>query len=326
MDRKRFLQAGLAASVAALLPLRSVGQGRWPAGPVKLVVPFGAGGTTDLVARIVGARMADALGQPVVIDNRAGAGGAIGADAVAKAPKDGYTFGVGTVSTHAIAPAITRTLPYKVAQDFAPIAVMATTPIAIFVHPTLNAGSLAELQRVIQADPGRYNFGSPGNGSLGHLAGVWFNQLAGTDLKHVPYRSSTPAMQDLLAGRVHVMFENIPTPLPHVRSGALRALAVLAPSRVAALPDVPTSTEAGMAQFQALTWTMLLAPAGTPPAVIAAANGAVNAAVRDAQVKARLAELSVDCQGGSPEEAARFLAAEGTKWEALARKSGVTFA
>ncbi|KQT13109.1 Bug family tripartite tricarboxylate transporter substrate binding protein [Ramlibacter sp. Leaf400] len=325
MDRKQFIKAGLAFSLTGLVPFASRAQARWPQSPVKLVVPFAAGGTTDAVARLVGARLGELLSQPVVIDNRAGAGGAIGADAVAKAPKDGYTLGIATVSTHAIAPAIAKALPYRADQDFSPIGLIATTPIAIFVHPSLGATNLADLRRILKEKPGQYNFGSPGNGSLGHLAGVWFNQLMGTELKHVPYRSSTPALQDLLAGRVHVMFENIPTPLPHVRAGSLRAVAVMAPERVAVLPDVPTTAEAGASEFQALTWTMLMAPAGSPAEVVTAANQALNQALKDEKLRTKLAEVSVDARGGTAEQAATYLRAEISKWGGLAKKSGAVF-
>ena len=325
MDRRHFIRSAGALACGTTLAWPSAAQSKWPAGPVKFVVPFGAGGTTDVVARLVGARMAEIMGQPVVIDNRAGAGGTIGADAVAKSPRDGYTLGIGTVSTHAIAPAVAKSLPYKADQDFVPMGLIATTPIAIFAHPSVGARTLAELRAVLKEKPGQFNFGSPGNGSLGHLAGVWFNQVMGTDLRHVPYRSSTPAMQDLLAGRVHVMFENIPTPLPHVRSGALRALAIMAPERVAVLPDVPTTAQAGFAELQALSWTMLLAPAGTPGDVVAAANQALNQALRDEKLRARLAEVSVSASGGSAEQAAAFLKEEMLKWGELARRSGASF-
>lgn len=325
MDRKQFMKAGLAFSLVGLVPFASRAQARWPQGPVKLVVPFAAGGTTDAVARVVGARLAELLSQPIVVENRAGAGGAIGADVVAKAARDGYTLGIATVSTHAIAPAVAKALPYKADQDFSPIGLIATTPIAIFVHPSLGANNLADLRRILKEKPGQYNFGSPGNGSLGHLAGVWFNQLMGTELKHVPYRSSTPALQDLLAGRVHVMFENIPTPLSHVRAGSLRAVAVMAPERVAVLPDVPTTSEAGASELQALTWTMLMAPAGTPAEVVAVANQALNQALKDEKLRTKLAEVSVDARGGTAEQAAMYLKAEISKWGGLARKSGVAF-
>lgn len=323
MNRKEFLRAGLAGTAGVLLPPMAWAQEKWPASPVKLVVPFGAGGTTDVVARVVGARMAQALGQPVVIDNRAGAAGAIGADAVAKAAKDGYTMGIATVSTHAINPAVNRSLPYQPGRDFAPVSLLATTPIAVIVHPSVGANTLADLARIAKAQPGTLNFGSPGTGSLGHLAGMWFNQMAGCELTHVPYRSSTPGIQDLLAGRVHVMFENIPTPLPHVRTGALRALAVLAPSRASVLPDVPSAAESGMPDFLAPTWTMLVAPAGTPADVIRAANAAADMALRDDKVRSRLADLSVDVQGGTSDLAAQFLRTEIIKWEGLARKAGI---
>lgn len=325
MDRKQFIRSGLALGLGSIVPFTARAQARWPNGPVKLLVPFAAGGTTDAVARMVGARLAEILGQPVVVDNRAGAGGAIGADAVAKAPKDGYTFGIATVSTHAIAPAIAKALPYKADQDFAPVGLIATTPIAIFAHPSLGASNLADLRRVLKEKPGEYNYGSPGNGSLGHLAGVWFNQLMGTELRHVPYRSSTPALQDLLAGRVHVMFENIPTPLAHVRAGNLKAISVMAPERVAVLQDVPTTVEAGMPDFQALTWTMLVAPSGTPAEVVATANQALNQALRDEKLRAKLAEVSLEARGGTPEQASSYLKGEIGKWASLARKSGAVF-
>lgn len=324
MDRRQFIRATGAFPLAGTLAFPAWAQARWPSGPVKFVVPFSAGGTTDAVARMVGARMSEILDQPIVIDNRAGAGGAIGADAVAKAPRDGHTLGIGTVSTHAIAPAIAKSLPYKADRDFVPMGMIATTPIAIFAHPSLGAQTLAQLRTVLRDKPGQFNFGSPGNGSLGHLTGVWFNQLMQTDLRHVPYRSSTPALQDLLAGRVHIMFENIPTPLPHVRSGALRALAIMAPERVAVLPDVPTTAEAGFGDLQALSWTMLLAPAGTPADVVAAGNQALNQALHDEKLRARLKEVSVDARGGTADQAASFLKDEILKWGELARRSGAS--
>lgn len=322
MDRKQFLRLGLAGSLGSMLPSWAAAQGKWPAAPVRLVVPFTPAGTTDMVTRTVAVALADLMGQPFVTENKAGAGGTIGADAVAKAAKDGYTLAIGTVSTHAIAPAVMRNLPYRPGIDFAPIGVIGTTPVAVFVHPSAGARTLAELRAVVQAKPGVINYGSPGNGSLGHLAGAWFNQLAGGQMNHIPYKGSAPAMQDLLAGRVHVMFENVPTPLPHVRSGALRALAIAAPARVAALPDVPTTAEAGFPDLQLTTWTMLLAPSGTPPAVLSSLNAALNAALRDERVRARFAELSVDALGGSPEQAAKLLQGDIAKWDMVVKKSG----
>lgn len=322
MDRKEFLKLGLTAAFGPMLPLHAFAQGKWPAGPVKLVVPFTPAGTTDMVTRAVATALTDLTGQQFITENKAGAGGTIGADAVAKAPKDGYTLAIGTVSTHAIAPAVMRNLPYRPGSDFAPIGVMGTTPVAVFVHPSVGASTLAELGAVARAKPGTINYGSPGIGSLGHLAGAWFNRLAGATMNHIPYKGSSPAMQDLLAGRVHVMFENVPTPLQHVRSRALRALAIAAPSRAAVLPEVPTTAEAGFADLQLLTWTMLLAPAGTPQEVVTRLNVVLNGALRDERVRARLAELSVDVQGGTPEQAASLLHSEIGKWDMVAKQSG----
>ncbi|MBI2741248.1 MAG: tripartite tricarboxylate transporter substrate binding protein [Rhodospirillales bacterium] len=308
-------------AATALLPFATRAQDKWPTRPVKLVVPFAAGGTTDLVARLVAPPMSQALGQQVVVDNKAGAAGMLGSDAVAKA-KDGFTLGIGTVSTHAIGPALMRQPPYRPDADFAPIAIVGTTPLAVFVHPSV-ATTLTGLADKARREPGVYNFGSPGSGSLGHLAGVWFNTLTGAELMHVPYRGSSPALQDLLAGRVHVLFDNIPTALSQVQSGSVRALAVTAPTRAAVLPDVPSVREAGLPDFEILSWTMLLAPAATAATTIDAANAALNAAVRDAAVRDRFAEAGVDGRGGTASDAAAFLRVEIAKWQPIAKQSGV---
>jgi tripartite-type tricarboxylate transporter receptor subunit TctC len=322
MNRRHFIGASVAASLGSALPRATRAQEKWPTKPVRLVVPFAAGGTTDLVARLVAVPMSRILGQQVIIENRAGAGGSLGADAVAKSPKDGYTLGVGTVSTHAISPALMRDPPYRPDADFTPVAVLATTAIAVFVHQSVGATTLAELRDKARANPGKFNFGSPGSGSLGHLAGLWFNQLAGIDLTHVPYRGSAPALQDLLAGRIHVMFDNVPAALPHLSSGAIRAVAVTTPARLGVLPEVQTASEGGFPSFQILTWTMILAPAGTPANIVAAANSAVNEALRDDNVRTRFAEISADAAGGSPAEAAAFLKTEVAKWAPMAKSSG----
>jgi tripartite-type tricarboxylate transporter receptor subunit TctC len=312
----------MATALCGLLPKSAGAQEKWPARPVRLIVPFAAGGTTDLVARLVAVPMGRALGQQVIVENRGGAGGLLGADALAKSAKDGYTLGVGTVSTHAIGPALMRNPPYRPDADFIQVGLMATTAIAVFIHPSVGASTLGELQTHARANPGKFNFGSPGNGSLGHLAGLWFNRLAGIDLTHVPYRGSAPAIQDLLAGRIHVMFDNVPAALSHLSSGALRAIAVTTPARITVLPDVQTSTEGGFPDFQIITWTMLLAPAGTPADIVAAANAALNAALRDDTVRIRFGEISADPGGGSPDDAAGFLRAELAKWAPMAKGSG----
>jgi tripartite-type tricarboxylate transporter receptor subunit TctC len=202
LNRRSFLRLCAATPAGATYASPSFAQAGWPARHITAVVPFAAGGTTDLIARMIAAPMSRILGQQVVIENRVGAAGTLGSDFVAKAPKDGYTFAIGTVSTHAIAPAIMRRPPYNPATDFTAIALLATTPLGVFLHPSVGASTLAGLRDKALASPGAFNFGSPGHGSLGHLAGAWFNQLAGTDLTHVPYRGSAPALQDLLGGRI----------------------------------------------------------------------------------------------------------------------------
>lgn len=322
MTPKRLIWICAAISVCAALPETASAQEKWPSRPVRLIVPFAAGGTTDLIARVVTAPMSKTLGQQIIIENRTGAGGTLGSDAVAKSPKDGYTLGIGTVSTHAIGPALMRSPPYRPDADFAPVAVMATTALAVFVHRSVDASTLSDLRKVALAKPGAFNFGSPGNGSLGHLAGVWFNQIASTDLLHVAYRGSAPALQDLLAGRIHVMFDNIPASLPHLASGSIRALAVTSSTRASVLPDVQTTAEAGFPAFEILSWTMLLAPAGTPAEIIAAANAAVNSSLQDDSVRARFVEISAEGRGGSPDDAAAFLQTEREKWVPMAKNSG----
>lgn len=318
MRRRTFV----AATAAALAPSSGRTQEKWPVRPVRVVVPFAAGGTTDLVARVVAPSMSRTLGQQIVVENRAGAGGVLGADAVAKAPRDGYSLGIGTVSTHAIGPALLRHPPYSPEADFTPIAMLGTTSLAIFVHPSIGL-TVSDLVDKARAAPGQLNYGSPGPGSLGHLAGLRFCRLANVDLTHVPYRGSAPALQDLLAGRVHVLFDNIPTALSQVAAGTVRALAVTSTERSAALPATPTTAEAGIPAFQILSWTMLLGPARLAAPVTEAANAAANTALADTVVRARFAEVSVDTLQGMPADAARFLKAEIEKWVPLAKASGV---
>ncbi|QQS13821.1 MAG: tripartite tricarboxylate transporter substrate binding protein [Rhodospirillales bacterium] len=317
---RRHLIKGSAAAWA--VPGAASGQDSWPRRPIKLVVPFSAGGTTDFVARIFAPPMSGKLGQQIVVENKTGAGGTLGADAVAKASNDGYTMGIATVSTHAIAPALMRRPPYQPAVDFTPIATIATTAMAIFANPAVGT-TLADLQTKAKKDPGAYYFASPGSGSLGHLAGLWFNELTGCDLTHVPYRGGSPALQDLIAGRVQVLFDNIPTALPQVESGSVRALAVTSPARSASLPSIPTTAEAGLPMFEILSWTMLVGAPNLGPEIVEAANAAVNAVISNPNVKERLAQSSVDVKGGSAKEAANFLKSELAKWAPIAKASKV---
>jgi tripartite-type tricarboxylate transporter receptor subunit TctC len=309
------------AGAVALAPSFVQAQARWPTRPVRLVVPFAPGGTTDLMARVAAPVMGNVLGQQVVIENKAGAGGILGADSVAKSARDGYTLGVGTVSTHAIGPAVLRHPPYAPDRDFTSIALLGTTPLAIFVHPSMGT-TLEEFLVKVRAHPGQFHFGSPGSGSLGHLAGVWFNQLAATDLIHVPYRGSSLSLQDLLAGRIQVLFENVPTAVTQVAAGTVNALAVTSTERVPTLSRTPTMAEAGIPAFQIRSWTMLFGPASLPREIVGAANDAANRALADGSVRQRLSEVSVDVQPTSPDEASRFLRSEIDKWAPIVRRSG----
>jgi tripartite-type tricarboxylate transporter receptor subunit TctC len=312
--------------VAALLCLEQQSRAEaqaFPTQPIKLVVPFAAGGNTDIVARLMAEKMSDLLGQPVVVENRVGAGGITGSVSVARAEPDGYTILMGTVSTHAIAPSLTRSPLYNPINDFAPISLVANVPNVVVVHPSVPAKTLKELADLIRAEPDKYNFGSPGVGTVGHLAGAWFNTLASAKSQHVPYRGSGPAMNDLVGGKIQFMFDNVPPVIPQVQSGNLRALAIPGPSRVSALPSVETSGEAGFPQFLAYSWNMLLAPAKTPEPILERLSKAAIAAANDPAVRARLIELSTDVVATDRDAARIHLATELAKWKPIIEASGI---
>src|SRR5438552_13835540 len=257
---------------AALAALRTVcvsgaSAQTYPTRPIRLVVPFPAGGTTDILAREVGQRLSMTLGQPVVIDNRPGAAGNIGADLVAKSAPDGYTLLMGTVGTHAINASLYAKMPYDHVKDFAPIILVAGVPNVLVVNPSLPVNSVQELIAYAKANPGKLNFASSGPGTSIHLSGELFKVMAGVQMTHVPYKGSAPALQDLLGGQVQLMFDNLPPSLPHIKAGKLRALAVTSVARSPALPDVPTIAESGLPGFEASSWFGILVPAGTPSAI-----------------------------------------------------------
>ena len=265
--RRRLLKAAgalTATSFAGPLSAQS-----FPTKPLRLVVPFPAGGPTDIVARPLAQMLGDALGQQVVVDNRGGAGGSIGADAVAKSPADGYALLMGTVGTHAINPALYKKLPYDASKDFTSLGLIALAPVAVVVHPGTPYNSVAELIAAAKREPGRINFGSAGNGTPGHLTGEMFAKAAGIELKHVPYKGSAPAVTDLLGGQIPLMFDPVQSVLQHIRGGKLRALAVSSSARASVLPQVPTVSEAGLKGFEATAWWALFAPAGLPAPIAA---------------------------------------------------------
>lgn len=321
--RRTFVLAAAAAAVS-LAPFAASAQAQFPAKPITIIVPFSAGGTTDILARVIGQYMGRDLGQTVVVDNRAGAGGNIGGQAAARAPADGYTLFMGTVGTHAINQSLYRKMPFDPIKDFAPLSRVAMVPNLLVANPSQPFKSVKEMIAFAKANPGKINFGSSGNGSSIHLSGELFKQMAGVDMQHVPYRGSAPAVSDLLGGQISVMFDNMPSAIPHVKGGKLRALAVTTAKRSPALPDVPTIAEAGVPGYEATSWFGLLAPAGTPAPVVAKLNASILKALADPEVKKKLAEQGAEPHGEKPEQFAAFIESETVKWGKVVKESGAS--
>ncbi|MDM0025859.1 Bug family tripartite tricarboxylate transporter substrate binding protein [Variovorax saccharolyticus] len=314
----------LAAAALSLAPIAALAQADFPAKPITIIVPFSAGGTTDILARVVGLYMSRDLGQPVVVDNRAGAGGNIGGQAAARSPADGYTLFMGTVGTHAINQSLYKKMPFDPIKDFAPLTRVAMVPNLLVANPSQPFKNVKEMIAYAKANPGKINFGSSGNGSSIHLSGELFKQMAGVDMQHVPYRGSAPAVSDLLGGQISVMFDNMPSAIPHVKGGKLRALAVTTAKRSPALPDVPTIAEAGVPGYEATSWFGLLAPAGTPAPVVAKLNASILKALADPEVKKKLAEQGAEPFGEKPEQFAAFIQSETLKWGKVVKESGAS--
>ncbi|MDQ2962836.1 MAG: tripartite tricarboxylate transporter substrate binding protein [Pseudomonadota bacterium] len=312
---------------AALAVVLAVGaSGAWaqayPTQPIRLVVPFPAGGTTDILAREVGQRLSLTLGQPVVIDNRPGAAGNIGSDLVAKSAPDGYTLLMCTVNTHAINPNLYAKLPYDHVKDFAPVILVAGVPNVLEVTPALPVNSVTDLIKLAKEKPGQINFASSGSGTSIHLSGELFKTMAGVDMTHVPYKGSAPAITDLMGGQVQVMFDNLPSSLQQIKAGKLRAIAVTSAKRAPALPDVPTIAESGLPGFEATSWFGIVAPAGTPAAIVARINADVNQWLQSPDVKEKLLLQGAAAAGGTPEQFAAHIRAETEKWAKVVKASG----
>ncbi|MDM0069822.1 tripartite tricarboxylate transporter substrate binding protein [Variovorax sp. J31P207] len=324
LKRRSFAMAAAATAVLALSPLAASAQAAFPSKPITIIVPFSAGGTTDILARVVGLYMSRDLGQPVVVDNRAGAGGNIGGQAAARSPADGYTLFMGTVGTHAINQSLYKKMPFDPIKDFAPLTRVAMVPNLLVANPSQPFKNVKEMIAYAKANPGKINFGSSGNGSSIHLSGELFKQMAGVDMQHVPYRGSAPAVSDLLGGQIAIMFDNMPSAIPHVKGGKLRALAVTTAKRSPALPDVPTIAEAGVPGYEATSWFGLLAPAGTPAPVVAKLNASILKALADPEVKKKLAEQGAEPHGEKPEQFAAFIESETLKWGKVVKESGAS--
>ncbi len=294
----------------------------FPSKPLRIVVPFPAGGTTDVLARAVAQKLTETLGQPVVVDNRPGAGGNIGAELVAKSPPDGYTLLMGTVGTHAINPGLYPKMPYDHVRDFAPVILVAGVPNVLVVNPSLPVNSVQELIVYSKANPGKLNFASSGNGTSIHLSAELFKTMAGVQIMHVPYKGSAPALQDLVGGQVQLMFDNLPSSLALIKGGKLKALAVTSSARAAALPDVPTLAESGLPGFEASSWFGLLAPAGTPQPAIATLNAEVAKWLATPEAREKLLAQGAIAAGGTPEDFTRHIAAETAKWQKVVKESG----
>ncbi|MBL8310497.1 MAG: tripartite tricarboxylate transporter substrate binding protein [Burkholderiales bacterium] len=314
---KRALLAGLSA-----LWLSAAAFAQYPNKPIKIVVPFLAGGTTDILARAVAADLQKAFGQAVVVENRAGAGGNIGADAVAKSAPDGYTFLMGTVGTHAINMALYAKMPYDAVKDFAPVSLVAAVPNVLVAAPPFPVNSVKELIDLSRKEGGKVTFASSGSGTSIHLSGELFKQLAGVQMAHVPYKGSSAALPDVMSGQVNVMFDNAPSVMPHIRGGKLKAIAVTSSTRTPALPNVPTIAEAGLPGFEASSWFGLLAPAGTPKDIVDKVSTQIQRMLQTPEMRERLASQGADGVGNTPEQFAAHIKLEIDKWAKVVKASG----
>ena len=294
----------------------------YPARPIRFVVPFPAGGPLDLVARSIGQELSRSWGQPVIVDNRPGAGGNIGADLVAKAPPDGYTILMGAVSTHAINVTLYSKLPYDPINDFAPITLVTSVPNVLVLHPSVPAHNVTELIALAKAKPGQLNFASGSTGSAGHLAGELFKTMAGVDMVHIPYKGAAPAVVDLLAGHVSLMFDNLSSALPNIRAGRVRAIAVTTLKRSPLLPALPTISESGLSGFDVSTWFGVFAPGGTAPTIVARLNAEIVRILNTAQMRERLGMLGAEPAPNKPGEFAAFIKAEIQKYAKVIKASG----
>lgn len=318
-----FYKSLFAGGLIAGLLAAAQAQAAFPERPVTLVVPFAAGGSTDVVARVIAEKMSEDLGQQVIVQNVAGAGGSLGAGNVARAEPDGYTILMGTVATHALNPLILKNKPYDAEADFAPVSLLVLVPNVLVVNPELPAKSVGELLALLKAEPDKWSYASSGNGTPLHLSGELFKSMAGVSMEHIPYKGSGPALNDLLGNQVSIMFDNLPSSSAHIKAGTLRALAVTTAERAPSFPDVPTMAEAGLPGYETYTWNALFAPKDTPKEVVDRLNAAAVKAMADPGVAERMKEFSATIVASSPEELATHVKAEIAKWTPVVKDANV---
>ncbi|HEY1460205.1 MAG TPA: tripartite tricarboxylate transporter substrate binding protein [Casimicrobiaceae bacterium] len=294
----------------------------WPSKPIKYIVPFAPGGTTDLLGRTLSEKLGVALGEPVVVENKPGAGGGVGADFTAKSAPDGYTIMGGTISTHAINASLYSNLPYDPVRDFVAITLIARLPNMLVINPSIPARNVSELIALMKANPGKYTFASSGNGTSQHLSGELFKSMAGVDMQHIPYKGSPPALQDVVGGQVSMTFDNITTALPLAKAGKLRALAVTTATRSSAAPDVPTLAESGLPGFEVASWQGVFAPAATPPEIVRRLNTEIVKIINMPDVREKLTSLGAEPVGDTPEQFSAYVKAEVVKWSDVVKRSG----
>ena len=312
--------ATLAAGFAQAQP---AADDKWPMRPIRFIVPFTAGSSSDIVARIVGQKLGERLGQSIVVDNRVGASGNIGTEAVARAEPDGYTIGLANTSTHAVASSLAASLPYDPVKDFVPVAMIGASPFVMAVYPGVPAKSVQELIALAKTKPKTLSYASAGPASLAHLSGALFEKMAGLELIHVPYRGSAQSVLDLVEGRVQIQFGTLAPTLPLIRDGKVRALAITGAKRNATLPDVPTVAESGLPGYESSLWAAIVVPTGTPPAIVARLNREVVALLSDPEMVGSLGKQGLDTDPGTPEALAARIRTDVEKWRDIIQKAGI---
>jgi tripartite-type tricarboxylate transporter receptor subunit TctC len=319
MHRHGAFLAGIALAAISTL----AGAQAWPAKPIRIVAPSTPGDAPDVIARLVADKLSAALGQQVVVENRPGAGGVVGSEAVAKSPPDGYTLIMGNAGSHGINAAVYSKLPYDIQRDFAPVSQVAVAPNVMVINPGVPANTVAEFIAYAKSQPGKLSYASGGNGSSAHMSMELFKSMAGVDIQHIPYKGSSPALTDLIGGQVAVFIGNMPPTVPHIKAGKLRALAVTTKTRSALMPELPTISDAALPGFETVAWFGVLAPAGTPPEVVYRLSQEIGRIARSPEMRERLLAMGAEPVGGTPEEFKAVIDRDIAKWKPLAQKVGI---